>query len=116
VCAADEVELIGFCPPTAPTPPAGTRIRFGDALGAEAVLAGLAVEVDLAESSLPFDRVLQSAGFRYVLRVPIGRDGTAAAVLAVVRRKDRFAEAEVEAVAALAQSHAGEILDLAHAG
>ena len=111
--APDEVEIVAVRPREQPDPPVGTRIGFGEALGADAVRAGLSIEVELAHSPLAFDRQLARAGFRYVLRVPISRDGLAAAAVALLRRRAGFSDAETARVVELTAAVSPEVLALA---
>ena len=95
VSAPGEIELLAISPATGGGPPAGLKLPFEAVLGAEAVRAGLAIEVDLAESPLPFDRQLVAAGYRRALRLPVRGDGVAVAALALVRRTERFTESQI---------------------
>jgi hypothetical protein len=107
-----EIEVLAVRPTQAAHPPAGTFVALADVLGGEAVRAGLPVEVDLATSPLSFDQTLAAAGFRYVLRIPVARGGVAAAAIAVLRRAERFDDAEIKAVARIAGRVVDRVLPL----
>lgn len=94
--------------------PSGFTVKLTEALGSEAVRAGLVVEVELASSDQPFDQLLHGQGYRHALRVPIGHDHETLGALAVVRRPDDpFAREEIDAVADLATGAGPRLVGLA---
>jgi hypothetical protein len=110
----DEVEIIAIRQEGVSRVPPGTRIRYSEAIGADVVMSGLAIVVDVGGSPLLYDRKVAADGIRQVLRVPVGREGLVAGAMTVARREGEFTPSEIAAATVIAEGISEAVLTLAH--